>query len=132
MLMQLGQLLVLQNFSSCSFFANFEKQTLTLFCLRVWGGIYIILIHPVYIRKMKVLYFLKHKKHLKDVNKTSLINFGRGCSASRCRQESQSSQDQRNWKLLRWYANHQTKRSKTATAMLSILRNKISVAWAST
>lgn len=32
----------------------------------------------------------------KAFNNTSRINFGRGCSGSRCKQESQSSQDQRN------------------------------------
>lgn len=46
--------------------------------------------------------FIRNMFYLKALSKTSRINFGLGCSTSRCKQESQSSHDQRNWKLLKW------------------------------
>ena len=42
------------------------------------------------------------------LRRTSLMNFGFGCSESSLRASSQSSQDQRNWKLDRWYENQAT------------------------
>jgi hypothetical protein len=81
---------------------------------------------------LRIYYIIKNYLHqninLKALSRTSRIYFGLGCSESRCKHESQSSHDQRNWKLLKWYANHQTKRSKTVAAILSIRRNRISVA----